>query len=309
MQPPLPDDVQIQSSDAQTESNLDSANITTEHLPAPASVNDTKRNSPQIYSMTPTNTFSNAFLNMYGSVINTVHHVLICVTCNRVVNYRDARKHIFSDNKHVRLPLDFSDAFRRTCLECYPELIYPPPVLTEPVAPVFGLLPPQPDVQFCTKCHKGYRDSIPSNDLTKPCKSFKKHGCTLPHSFTVHFAQRFGPLQTNPWFQVEDIQMETPSPNPWTEYQARLNARPEAPVELSLPENYRVLHQFLAKSRWLKHVEGKDTTILTDLVTVAPTDTDMPGLKRHVEAFLAKLQVSLPPGEHWARRVLSTCPT
>jgi len=195
-------------------------------------------------------------------------------------------------------------------LRYYPQLVYPPIVPTRPVAPIYGLQPPQPGVQICHQCNNGYRDSKPEKDLNQAGKSFRKHQCPLPHSFTVHPAQRFGPAQTNSWFPVLEVDLPLPSiTNAWTAYQSQLSSAPPPSTELSIPDNYRILHQFIVKSRWLEHVAGKDVSKLIPLVTITPSDPQLPGLKRHVEALLQKLQNSLPPGEHFARRLLSTRPS
>jgi hypothetical protein len=257
----------------------------------------------------PTDTFSNDFFDYHGCVINTVHHILICITCRRVVNHLDARGHFAADNKSVTLPMDFSDTFRRQSLQYYPRLVYPPIVPTQPVAPIYGLHPPQPGVQICHQCDKGYQDTQPGKDLSRPSKSFRKHPCPLPYSFSVHPAQRFGPLQTNAWFPVLAVAPPSPPANAWTAYQSHLRSTPPPSTKLSIPDNYRILHQFIAKSRWLEHVAGKDVSTLIPLVAVTHSDPKLPGLKRHIEALLLKLQADLPPGEHFARRLLSTRPS
>ena len=254
----------------------------------------------------PTDTFSNEFFDRHGCVINTIHHILICITCHRVVNHLDSRSHFTADNKSVPLPLDFSNTFRTQSLQYYPRLVYPPMVPTQPVAPIYGLHPPQAGVQICHKCHKGYRDTKPEKDQNLSGKSFRKHLCPPPYSFTIHPAQRFGPSQTNPWFAVLAVAPPLSPVNTWTSYRSHLRSMPPPSTELSIPENYRILHQFIAKSRWLEHVAGKDVTKLIPLVTITPSDSKLPGLKRHIEALLVKLQGSLPPGEHFARRLLST---
>jgi hypothetical protein len=84
---------------------------------------------------------------------------------------------------------------------------------------------------------------------------------------------------------------------------------PRPPAEVSIPDNYRILHQFIAKSRWLEHLEKKKMENIIPLVTITHNDVQMPGLKRHIEAMLSRLQSTLPPGEHFVRRLISTRPT
>ena len=262
-----------------------------------------------LLTLSHVDSYSNDFFDHHGCIINTIHHILICITCHRVINHLDARSHFAADNKSVHLPTDFSEMFRIESLKFYPALVYPPVVPTEPVAPIYGLHQPRADVQICNKCHRGYQDTHVEKGLNQASKSFRVHPCPPPHSFTVHSAQRFGPSQTNPWFAVLEVPPPPPPSNPWTAYQSQQRSIPPPSAELSIPDNYRILHQFIAKSRWLEHIVGKDLNKLVPLVTITPSDHMLPGLKRHIEALLVKLQASLPPGEHFARRLLSTRPS
>lgn len=85
-----------------------------------------------------------------------------------------------------------------------------------------------------------------------------------------------------------------------------MNSRPPPSEVLALPENYRVLHQFIHKEGWLQHVEGKEAHVLTPLVAIKRGDAQLPGLASHIYAYLEHYQSRLR--SYHARRLIGTRP-
>jgi hypothetical protein len=195
------------------------------------------------------------------------------------------------------------------------QLVYPPIRPLSPVQPVYGLAPPKPGYHICNDCHRGFKGDGPSNGSSTASRSFKKHKCidndktTLERTFTIGSVQTFGPGPhgQRSWFPVLAT-IPAPSPkNPWTTYQAQIAARPKPELKISVPENYRVTHQFLHRQGWVQHLEGKSPSILQTLVNIKTKDSLLPGLASHIAAFLFHHQKAL--GDRYTlRRLISTRP-
>jgi hypothetical protein len=75
---------------------------------------------------------------------------------------------------------------------------------------------------------------------------------------------------------------------------------------MAVPDNYRVLDQFLQKEGWLAHVEGLDPVKLQALISLSQNDPLVPDLVKHCAAYLHHHQGTLT--SYYARRLISTRP-
>jgi hypothetical protein len=243
-------------------------------------------------------------LERYGLVINTTHKILICVECRRCIDPKSCRQHIMKHHREIKPPIDLDSQLRTGNPNVFPDLQYPPVHPEAPVDPIFGLEPPTPKYQLCTGCKGAFK----GQESDPPSQSFANHRCNTPHpTYTLTSVQRFGVGTIYKWFPVHSNTETQLRDGMWASYRELMNRRQDLCKEPSFTENYRILHQFLQKERWLDHVHGKDTTKLIDLITLSPHDPLIPYLSRHIHAFLAHKQSRLRG--HYLRRLLSTRPS
>jgi hypothetical protein len=249
-------------------------------------------------------------LRLGGFVVNTQFNMLICRQCHFIVNPSRIREHIMDAHREVSPALDLQKQFDEVVRPMYPLLTYQPvhPVL--PIPSILELGNPIPASSICALCHKGY--AVNPNDHTKPSKSFQKHCCIKsvktiePRPFDISPAQRFGPNSS--YFAVIITSPSAPLDGDlWLKYQLSIASRPPPSLEISIPENYRILHQFLHKERWIDHVAGLDAPTVIALVTFSGKDDVVGVLLKRVHAFLADVQSRLR--SHPLRRLIGTRPS
>jgi hypothetical protein len=254
-------------------------------------------------------TYSNATLDRYGLIINTVHHCLVCVECGCVVDHGKLRTHVMKLHKELNPPKDMDVTMGAMLAECYPKLLYPPKHPTKPVLAIYGLVNAVDGYGVCVRCHKGYKI-----EEGKGSNAFSKHVCmegmvnTAGRTWVVSQVQRFENNTRSPYFAVytEDERLPIELDDSWGKYQEEMAKRPKPSSNMSVPENYRVLDQFLHKEQWLEHVKGFDAEKLTILVAATSNDPDFPKLGGHCEAYLRHHQNTL--NSYHARRLISTRP-
>lgn len=91
------------------------------------------------------------------------------------------------------------------------------------------------------------------------------------------------------------------------QYQQQHVSRPQLPVQISLPDNHRILNQFLNKEGWIQHIEGLPAARLVNLYQITLKDMQFPKLARHIEWYLLNIQSNL--NSYHARRLISTRPS
>jgi hypothetical protein len=216
-------------------------------------------------------------------------------------------------HKEMSPALNLQSIFDQWLQERYPEVSYPPIPPVCIVDPVFGLETPQPNFQVCSVCHRAFKGNASG---VQQSHGFLYHKCSLEapnpagRTHALCSAQRFENNTKSSWFSVHVHQAQQPSSppqSPWESYRSRISMRVPPKDTVSLPEEYRVLHQFLQKERWIDHVVGKDIHVLVELVKIGVKDPQLPYLHRHVHAYLAYEQ-SMVTG-HYMRRLLGTRPS
>jgi hypothetical protein len=93
----------------------------------------------------------------------------------------------------------------------------------------------------------------------------------------------------------------------WKEYQAKLASRAPMANVASIPDDYRVLTQFLQKERWLEHVKGLDASVAIELSSFPQNDPIFGSLPRRIHAFLAKYQGRT--SNYFLQRLIGTRPS
>jgi hypothetical protein len=257
-------------------------------------------------------TVSNEFLQRYGWVINTTHHILICLECESVIDPNRPRSHIIKYHGESKPPLDLDTSFHREVGVNYPLLTAKPFRPHGVVSPIFGLKLPRSNFQQCQTCCRPFQGKDGTDNRT-PSDAFRVHRCFTDEpnpsdrSFSITSVQRFSHQRPYAWFPVDDIMPDPIVSPPWTAYQAQMAARANIENKVSIPDNHRILHQFIQREHWLEHVSGKNYKRLMDLVEVSIKDEAMPLLQKHIHAFLAHYQSRIK--NHYIRRLLGTRPS
>ena len=192
------------------------------------------------------------------------------------------------------------------------KLVYPPRPPKQPVPTIYGLRTPLSSYRVCSSCHRGFKGRDPHNPSAPISRAFDKHVCFSgqpnppDRDFFESHVQAFEASSRSPYFPVMPPSLTPQVESPWTSYRLAMDSRQSAVQTISIPDNYRVVDQFLTKEGWLKHVEGLDPAKLQQLVTLTQHDPLVPYLTKHCEAYLLHHQASLT--SYYARRLISTRP-
>jgi hypothetical protein len=116
---------------------------------------------------------------------------------------------------------------------------------------------------------------------------------TIEHrSFNISPAQHFG--HNSSWFTIIITSSSALLHGDlWLRYQLSIASRPPPSLEVSIPENYCILHQFLYKERWIDHIAGLDAPTVIALVTFSGKNDVVDVLLKHIHVFLADVQSRL----------------
>jgi hypothetical protein len=235
---------------------------------------------------------SEDFLRKNGWRVDVERHVLICLQCKSIMNPARVREHVMEFHREVKPDRRLQAQFKAVCGLQYDMLTSHPAHPLHPVPVVCGLKL-QEYTQICSVCKRGFGGDR-DRDVSHESKSFKKHICkkgeeAVERGFSVVPAQRFG--QNFSWFAVIlDEKIPSAPRNVWQEYQSRRASRRSSGTAASIPDDYRVLNQFLRKERWLEHVKGLDASVAIELCSCSSKDAVFGSLPRRVHAFLAKYQ-------------------
>ena len=166
--------------------------------------------------------------------------------------------------------------------------------------------------RICTSCRRGFKGRNPSNPSLAASKAFEKHVCHAGQPNPSHreyiesHVQAFEHHLRSPFFAVLPPTSTQQPPDPWTKYLSSINSRPTPAHKMSVPDNYRVLDQFLRKEGWLAHVEGLDPSKIGPLISLSQNDPLVPYLAKHCQSYLHHHQESLT--SYYVRRLISTRP-
>lgn len=250
------------------------------------------------------------FLAQNGWRVDSNHNILICLECQQIINPSKVRDHILTSHREVRPDRKLQAQFAEACSLQYPGLTFEPAHPCSPVPFVIGLKT-QEKIQLCSICKRGYGVDQ-DRDAGRMSRSFRKHECRKgvqnpPREFSVCPAQKFG--QNFSWFAV--VLTDAPVPPPpndlWQGYKVKLVSRAPSANTASIPDDYRVLTQFLQKERWLEHVKGLDASIAIELCSCPTKDPIFGSLPDRVHAFLAKYQGKTT--SYFLQRLIGTRPS
>ncbi|KAI0061564.1 hypothetical protein BV25DRAFT_1916911 [Artomyces pyxidatus] len=264
---------------------------------APAAISTSSPHAPQVNAETTwydqvgqDTVFDPELFARASLVINTTHSLLICLICHAAVPPSQVMRH-HNGNSHppVRGPTslleDVRAGFRRVGLEYNsPKDVGPSP---EPPRPIFGLPRPEQRLQ-CHACFKTYAD--PHSLRSHACRS---HRPQTPHVGSPVWTQAATPSH---WIVVCDPDRHATPP---TSHSLRQQAfadtiarRPPPALTVSIAEDDRMLNTFLARERWVDILDGLDAAAVADWAKVEDNHPEMPGLARHLLAYMAEAQWS-----------------
>jgi hypothetical protein len=225
------------------------------------------------------------------------HKILICLSCQGIVEPSNIRKHFVKYHPTQKTPLTLQDLINDEARHLYPDLTSSPAYPTTPVLPVYGLEDPVFNYQMCNTCKHCFASK----------KTFDKHTpCPRDSGWVTTAAQRFIKNTLSPWFPVQHI--TAPSfhqPSRWAIYQSQRSTKIPS-TQHSYSDDIRVLHQFLRGERWLERVEGCKPEDLVRIASYSTQDIAYSGLHLHIRAFLSAAQLDLD--EPFLRRSIGLRP-
>ena len=245
-------------------------------------------------------TITTPLLQSYGLIVNTLHHILICLDCKAVINPAQFRQHVVSQHKSIVAPLNLQDEFDKEVRPQFVFAAFPVPSPTSTVAEIYGIGEPKPAYLVCSKCNHGYAQT----------RTFRGHTCYQSDATVASFeseVQQFSKNSMHNWFPISRRQTTALLISPWQAFQDQMRDTAALPTEASNTDNYRVLRQILHKERWIQHVHGKDLPKLKELVFFSVKKPPLGGLVKHIHAYLAHVQAQLT--DKYIRRLVGTRPT
>ncbi|KAF5345077.1 hypothetical protein D9756_011154 [Leucocoprinus leucothites] len=238
-------------------------------------------------------------LSKYGLIVKPHYKVLLCVDCKSAVNPSNIRQHFTNQHPHFSTPPDLHDQIIAESEQQYPDLTYRPGTPPRPVEMIDELGPPMDSLLMCKGCHHCYSSK----------EVFRKHPCNTNNPmFTPTLAQRWVPNSSHPWFAVKQPVPKKPTQlTPWMMYQRqRQHENLGVNSSAAQTDDFRILHQFLRKERWLEIVDGRRHEDLIPLVEYSTLDPTYGTLSKHIHAFFYATQNSIDT--YYLRRVISIRP-
>ena len=233
--------------------------------------------------------------------------------CGCSIDHRKIRAHFLSEHKNVKLPRDVDANFSIMFAKERINLIYPPRPPPHPIPPIYGLRKPIPSYRICNNCKRGFKGRDVDNPSAPVSRAFDTHVCVPgtpnPPSRTYFesHVQAFESSSRSPFFPVLSLTPIVRTRDAWTAYQVLMQSRPSTNQTVSVPDNYRVVEQFLRKEGWIEHVHGLEPAQLKTLIHLTRDDPLLPNLVDHCEAYLHHHQTNLK--SYYARRLISTRPS
>jgi hypothetical protein len=244
------------------------------------------------------------FIRPFGWIVNMEHHIIVCTTCNKLLDPRSPHNHLRSCGHAKGRPTVSLHEFQ----EFSPHFTH---FVSEPQHPaaLIDLIPGllvTPPMQVCLSCNRGYK--IPSDgDPSKLHGSFRSHVCHRSRSTDPQFAifpcQRFGPSSS--YFPVRETPNPPPSDDTWQTYKKWMTADADKPKG-SNPHDDRAMAGFLRNRGWVEHVEELNPTALGSFYRIGPGDDPFRSLPLRIHAFLAKMQSSIQT--HALQRIIGRRP-
>ncbi|EKM74407.1 hypothetical protein AGABI1DRAFT_133300 [Agaricus bisporus var. burnettii JB137-S8] len=275
----------------------------TETISIAGSVEDAPQTPPPLLIVSRTqppssDTLQTSLLSRYSLVVNTIHRILICLTCQGIIDPSNIRKHFLHHHKNAPTPPNLQHKIDNEASVSYPGLTSSPLHPTETVDAIYGLGDAVSNYRMCLSCRHCFGSK----------RTFDKHTCASEDQrWIVTDVQRFFANTSSPWFPVRPRAITLPvQPDRWAVYQAQQLSNAGATITPSYSDNFRVLHQFLRNERWLQHVEGFKYEDLIHISSYSSQDTAYGGLHRHIYQFLAATQASL--NDPYLRRSIGTRP-
>ncbi|CAK5264080.1 unnamed protein product [Mycena citricolor] len=119
-------------------------------------------------------------LTRFGLIVNTTHQLLICLSCQRAITVKGARRHVRFHIPHMELPDDLDEVIPREWLITEPKDFQHP---ERSITPIFGLY--VEEFYFCGYCHHGYKKETTRDSHQRGCLSRLK-GDVVQASYVGH---------------------------------------------------------------------------------------------------------------------------
>jgi hypothetical protein len=237
-------------------------------------------------------------------IINTEHMVLICTDCKHAVTPDSAPTHAAKFHRPCKIPKDFVNKLSDKYPGLVSEKIHP----TDVIRPVFGLAVPVEKYTVCARCRQGYLN----------VESWRRHDCKKTdvdlHGQPFHFLSLVQTFFRGPrlcYFPIKTPTGDTneATVNDFTLFEAQFRQVDASEDEVTEPENYRELNQFLSKEGWISHISGCLKSDLTNLTSLPPHDDYLVPLVHQVFLLMSNIQSVIGNAGFHVRRLLGRRPS
>jgi hypothetical protein len=227
-----------------------------------------------------------------GIVVNTLHKLIICVTCERSLALSTLSAHIKSHGDNIVVARSMAEDLRKEY--GLPKVdIARIPEVTGAIQPIFGLQLLEDVYAFCGRCWKGYLDNNGRGMLNHHTQC-ARHDDDLPDS--KGYAQSFSAGRLVAYFQVDPslIPSRAIPSDAFNLYVKNLPIEDHANEPIRSPLDLHNLSQFLHREHWVDHVAGSTPSELRALIAQPEKDDFLAPLKHHVLEYMRVVQRLIP---------------
>jgi hypothetical protein len=236
-------------------------------------------------------------------IINSKHMVLICTDCRHCVNPDRMTEHLRKHHSHCKVGTDFTMQVTAKFRGLVNEAIHPPEV----IEPVFGLAIPIEKYTVCARCRRGYLN----------ISTWRRHACGktdvdlggCPEHFPS-FVQSFFRGPNICYFPIKPPASlsDEACGDDFDLFNSGFQELTTSEDDVSEPEDYRELNQFLLKEGWIRHLSGCSRSELSLLIAPPREDEVLQPVAHEVIALMSNIQAAIGMAGYHVRRLLGRRP-
>jgi hypothetical protein len=242
------------------------------------------------------------FLRKTPYVINSYHNALICADCKHAVSPKSSAPHLRSAHRSRNIPRGLD----KYLAETYPLLKSGPIHPDDTCDPIFGLAIPLNEFLICTRCRRGYTDTL----------SWRSHSCKAPHvelngrpAYFSSLVQTFFLGTRLCYFPVNTPSSRIRTQDDFTLFKAQFPDIDASVQQVTESNNYREIHQFLEKEGWIEHTANCTASKLAALVSLPCSRDPLSKIAPNLCNLLTNVQDIISKGVFHVRRLLGRRPS
>ncbi|KAJ7202223.1 hypothetical protein B0H12DRAFT_1080852 [Mycena haematopus] len=288
-----PDYDDQQPADQQPADDTDTESQTSRDMPQPGSrqlnvQHLDRRRTPDQWTIVHHPTLN---LPAFDIVINTLYHVVICLSCGTTIELGTIEHHIHAHFPSIPVPNGLAalltveyDLVTQKDIQCS----------RQSPAPIYGLLLPDSMYYFCDRCGRGYADEdvLYSHQHQRArCPNPER----LPHTHRTGYGQCFTMSRFHRIFRVDPLKLPRSEPeNPDLALKIYKATRPP-PIDYShtpfvMPLRQQDQNMFLKREGWGNHILPYTPAQLAESSRLSTDKDPFHALKDIVEGYIQRIQ-------------------